>query len=185
MANNASTQALLAVFKPMLDEVVKIITNHMTVQFAELMAVMVELGNRVSVLEKLVAPGKTPAKKNITTATTTTTTTTAGPATVLPSFRQNRLLQFKEDFKSNPGFREKFTPTNAEFVAIMEANKAITDPKTPEAGLAAQATAIWNYIKANDKAAMDEFETHFLALKALHDAPKPAAADLVTDDASQ
>jgi hypothetical protein len=152
-------ERISAILKPSFDDIKSQIKDQMSITSTELILKLDTIITRVDVLEKLISGDKRPlskggAKKSAKGAVDTpatpaesaggnTTVTTVGQV----KFHVNKLFYFREMFKKDATFREKF------FIPVIQeaAEKdASISAKTGDQKLTAEATFCWNYLKTND-----------------------------------
>ncbi len=176
MANPADGAHKLAlVLTPLLNEISTNIKQHITIETQEILQNQQVLIAKIDVLEKLVAEkkAKAPAKKAPSAADAATSGTTAATAeTAAPSksFAINKLVYFRDQYKSDAEFRKRFTTP-----AIQ---KAIDDDpaikkKTNEAQkIIAGAVLCWNLLKKDNADLIEVVTKEYEAAKAAHEAAK-------------
>ena len=180
--NDAGAQKLATVLKPLLDEVRKELREHNTATSQEVLIQIAALNSRLDVIEKLVSgPRKQPtARAEKKTAEVATPTggeaTEPAPPAAQPAknFAVNKLVYFRDQFKTNPEYRAKYV--SQELQQLMDADPTIASKNKPDQKLVAQATFCWNYFKNNAAtnpqvaAVAESIEKEFQAAKQQHEA---------------
>ncbi|SIP85778.1 Hypothetical protein PACV_61 [Pacmanvirus A23] len=178
--NNDSANKLSMLFKPMLDDTTKLLKEFFTAQTQEVLIAIARVEARVDVLEKLVGGIKKPAARGEKKAAATATEATPnGEAVAQPaaaekkSFATNKLVYFRDQFKTNENYRKKYLKDEMEELVAKDAS--IASKKTDEQKLVATATFCWNYFKTNKPETIKAIEEEYAAAKAKHEADnKPA-----------
>ncbi|QYB17427.1 hypothetical protein PV-S19_0063 [Pacmanvirus S19] len=177
--NNDSANKLSMLFKPMLDDMAKLLREFMTAQVQEILIAIARVEARVDVLEKLVGGIKKPAARGEKKAAATAEATPNGEAVAQPattekkSFATNKLVYFRDQFKTNENYRKKYLKDEMEELVAKDAS--IASKKTDEQKLVATATFCWNYFKTNKPETIKAIEEEYAAAKAKHEADnKPA-----------
>jgi len=173
MAENG-VQKLSEVFKPMMDNVVASLTQVIVANSSEIVASVKEVSARVEVLEKSHSE-----KKKVTKAPAKTADAAAGgadatapkPADAKPAFIGNIMLNFKDRYKNDAAFREKYE--TSEMKLAMEADVAISAKKDDQK-ITAKSIFAWSYMKNYLPGKLAEFTEEFNAAKKAHaEATKP------------
>lgn len=184
-AADQGAQKLAVVFKPMLDEIKKELKEHNVSTSQDVLVAIGRLETRIDILEKLVSEKRKPTatrgeKKTAGVAEGAAATPAANDAPIAPpagaqkNFAVNKLVYFREQFKTDANFRAKYvTP---ELQELMDKDPLITGKAKEDQKLVAQATFCWNYFKTNTKdGAADAIEKEYAAAKQAHEAAnKPA-----------
>lgn len=157
--NTDGATSLKIVLSPLIEAYSKTIMQNTTIQVQEVLLELGKLNARLDVLEKLGSDKKKPAvrsdKKALETPTETVTTAAAatketvavvaeaGPA--VKNFAVNKLVYFKEHFKTNADYRARFVDETMQ--GLMNAEPLIMAKTNDTQKFIAQATFVWNYIK--------------------------------------
>lgn len=174
MAAQEGAQKLAIVFKPMFDELKKELKEHTTVQCQEVMLMMGKMDTRMDVLEKLVGEKKKAVRgeKKEVAAPAGENVQVVEPAGAHKSFATNKLVWFRELYKTDADFRAKYA--TAEIRAQMDKSEEITGKKNDQQRYIAEAMFCWNFIKNNKKDVVEDIDKVFAQAKADHEvANKP------------
>lgn len=157
---------LAAVLKPFMDELKKDLTATLVAMSQEQLIATEGVGAKVDVLSKLVSGAKKPIREK-----KTVETPGASPATTVvaqKNFPVNKLVYFRDQFKTNPEYRARFV--TKELQDLMDADATISAKTNETQKLVAQATYCWNYIKQNKPDVGELIEKDYIEAKALHEA---------------
>lgn len=169
-------QKLATIIKPFLDELEKRLTEKLATTTQEILIEVQGVKAQVAVLEKLVSEKKKAAprgeKKTATEATAPTTpgaeTPILQPAGAKKVFPGNKLIWFRENFKTKKEFRERFITPGMQ--SEMDKDETISGRKTDEAKLTSMSSWCWAYIKANQPDVTKVIEADYGAEKQAHEA---------------
>jgi hypothetical protein len=173
-ANDAGAQKIATVFKPLLDVAIKEIKEYTGSQFQEVLLAVGKLDGRIDILEKLVGEKKKATTRGEKKTAGTDAPVIAGaagdvqvqqPAGATKNFPVNKLVYFRDQFKNNADYRDKYV--SAELKALMDNEVSITS-KTGTQKLIAQATFCWNYFKNHKTDVADAIEKEYTEAKAEH-----------------
>lgn len=168
-----SVQKLGALFKPMLDEAIMKLMNHQTVTSQEVLIQLGMLNARLDVLEKLMSQQKkTPARGEKKVAVEVVADTglelqVRKPAAPAEKFPVNKLVYFREKFKSDPAYRARYV--SPEIQALMDSDATIAGKTNDQQRLVAQATFCWGMVKKNLDT-VDALDKEFISAKQAHEA---------------
>ncbi len=168
------TQKLAALLAPLLNDVKKELKEHQVIQSQEVLIAINRLETKIDLMEKLLADKRKPVaraeKKVDGTDAGAPVPTAAGEK---KSFATNKLIYFREQFKTNPEYRAKyFTP---EIQALCAADAVVASKVKEDQKLLAQASFTWNFIKLNNPTTGEAIEKEYQAAKQAHEAAnKPA-----------
>lgn len=175
---NDGLHKLALILKPLLDECMKEMKTQIIASSQEILLEVNRNGAKIDVLEKIAASKKTTtrAEKKPTTTGTGETTATDDSApqinAVAKTFPTNRLVWFREHYKTEPDFRAKYVTDDVK--KLMETNATISGKTNESQRHIAEATFCWNYIK-NTPETVDLIEKDYQASKNAHEASiKPA-----------
>jgi len=166
MATAASNPAdgaakLATVFKPLLDEQGKSVREYIVANTQEVLLAIERLTAKVDTLEKVVGEKKKQvrAEKKEPAAGAPAEAAVEAPATAQKNFTNNKLVHFRNKFKEDQTFRDKYA--TAEIRELMDKDESIQKKADAAQKLTLMGTFCWNHIKANKKEAFDMFEKEF------------------------
>ncbi len=166
-------QKIAIIFSPMLDATKKELKEHQSVSSQEILLEIQKLGTKIELLEKLVGEKKKPVARGEKKpdagagAEAGAETPIAQPTGAQKNFAVNKLVYFREQFKTNADYRAKYV--NAELQALMDKDPSISGKAEPQR-LIAQATFCWNYFKTNKTDIAEAIEKEYIAAKQAHEA---------------
>jgi hypothetical protein len=142
-----------------------------------------KLEGRIDVIEKLVGEKKKAAPRTTKAATDQPAAAATGaptgevqvqqPTGVAKNFAVNKLVYFREQFKTNADYRAKYV--DEALKKLMDSDATISGKTNETQKLVAQATFCWNYFKTNKTDIAEAIEKEYQAAKAAHEAAnKPA-----------
>lgn len=177
-AADQGAQKLALIFKPMLEEFKKELKECTIANTQEVLIAVGKIETRIDVLEKLIGEKKKAAPRS--TAKTAEQPAAAAPGAttgevqvqqptgVAKNFAVNKLVYFREQFKTSADYRAKYVDDALK--ALMAADATISGKTNEGQKLIAQATFCWNYFKANRTDIADAIEKEYQAAKAAHEA---------------
>lgn len=167
-------QKLASLIKPLIEEGIKRANDHTTAQMQEVLIAVGKLEARMELLEKLVtekkkapraekkAAGDAPA------ATPDPAAVVAQPKEAPKAFPVNKLVYFRDLYKNNQAFRDKYT--TPEIKALIDKDETIQGKAKEDQKLIAMASFVWGYIKNNQANVMEQIEKEYAEAKQAHEA---------------
>ena len=184
---NDASNKLGMLFKPMLDEAFRNIKEYIASGNGDILIAISRVESRIDVLEKLVGGIKKPAARGEKKATATDGVVVDGAPATAPvaadkkTFAVNKLVYFREQFKTDAAYRNRYV--DAELEEIMSKDPTISSKTADAAKLVAKATFCWNYFKVNKPEVAKAIEVEYLAAKNAHEnvnKPEQQAAEAHT-----
>lgn len=166
-----SYQKLATVLKPLLDEMKKGICDQDILLSQEILIAIGKLDARLDALEKLTEAKKRPAaaRTEKKAGEEGTPSNEAAPPTPQPkNFAVNKLVYFREKFKTDAAYRNKYVDNDLN--AKMAADNTISSKTKEDQKLVAQATFCWNYFKTHAPDTLTAIEKDYIQAKADHEA---------------
>ena len=172
MAGNAQqiTALMHQSIKPLLDAQREEIIKHVDTQFAEIMLMTAKIEKQLQVLEGVVSSQK---KATTRSAPKETAAAVAPALTAAPSKKTvsgNKLIFFRNEYKENEAFRNRYAPAGSAVQLEMLKDTNITSKAVGSSQrLTTEATFAWSWLKNNDAEAIE-------AITKEHEAAKIAEA---------
>jgi hypothetical protein len=177
-ATNAKTEtanALLKEIQSMNNTQSEYIVTRFSAELQALLLSVQELNSKIIVLEKILAEKKKPAVRAAAKPTEGTATaeapevaTEAAPDNKKTTFIANKLVYFRENYKKNPEYRQKYV--SAELRKMLDEDPVIAGKQKEDQKLIAESTFCWKYFSSQDKETLTKIENEYKEAKAAHEA---------------